>query len=92
MAVAFDSLGYSRHLRDKGVAPEHAEAMADAARTYIMQELATRADLGVLRTELAATKTDLERAIEMMALRITIRMGVMLAGAVAILGTLVTLF
>jgi hypothetical protein len=33
MAIAFDSLGYARHLRERGVPPEQAEAHADAART-----------------------------------------------------------
>lgn len=78
MAISFDCLGYARHLREHGVAQEQAEAHADAARTFIMQELVSREDL--------------RQAIDTQTLRLTVRMGVMLAGAVAILGTLVTLF
>jgi DNA-binding transcriptional regulator YdaS (Cro superfamily) len=74
MAVAFDSLGYARHLREKGVPSEQAEAMADAARTYIMGELVTREEL--------------RQALDTQTLRLTVRLGLMLAGAVAVLGTL----
>ena len=78
MAVAFDSLGYARHLREHGVPQEQAEAMAEAARTYILQELVTREDLRL--------------ALDNLALRLTVRMGVMIGAGVAILGTMVALF
>ena len=81
MAIAFDSLGYARHLRDHGVPPEQAEAHADAARTYIMQELVTREDLRVPLDNL-----DLRLSTRIQAQ--TIRLGVMIAAAVAILATL----
>ena len=81
MAIAFDSLGYARHLRDHGVPPEQAEAHADAARTYIMQELVTREDLRV-----ALDNLDLRLSSRIQAQ--TIRLGVMIAAAVAILATL----
>jgi hypothetical protein len=48
--------------------------MADAARTYIMGELVTRQEL--------------QQALDTQTLRLTVRLGVMLAAAVAILGTL----
>jgi hypothetical protein len=79
MAVVFDTLGYSRKLRDAGLDPNIAEAAADAAREYIMLELVSR--------------TDLQVALDNLALRLTVRMGVMLAGglslAIAILGALI---
>ncbi len=81
MAIAFDSLGYARHLRDHGVPPEQAEAHADAARTYIMQELVTREDLRV-----ALDNLDLRLSTRIQAQ--TIRLGVMIAAAVAIFATL----
>jgi hypothetical protein len=81
MAIAFDSLGYARHLRDHGVPPEQAEAHADAARTYIMQELVTREDLRV-----ALDNLDLRLSTRIQAQ--TIRLGIMIAAAVAILATL----
>ncbi len=71
-------------LRRSGVAAEQAEAHAEAAREFIMAELATRSDLEVTRREL-------EDVIERQALRITIRLGGMIAIAVAILAGIVKL-
>jgi hypothetical protein len=79
MAIVFDSLGYSRKLRDAGLEPNIAEAAADAAREYIMMEL--------------VSKTDLQLALDNLALRLTVRTGIMLAAglslAVAIIGALI---
>jgi hypothetical protein len=59
MAYTFDSLGYAKKLRDGG----QAEAHAEAARDFIMVELATKADLLAtkreLRTSIAELQTDL---------------------------------
>ena len=49
-----------------------------AARVYILQELVTREDLRFVPDNLA--------------LRLTVRMGVMMAGAVAIVGMMVAIF
>ena len=80
MAFAFDTLGYAKHLRDAGVAQEQAEA----ARQFIMAELATRYDLDVLRREL-------EAKIDTLSLRLTVRMGMMLAAGVAALAAIIKL-
>jgi len=52
MAYAFDSLGYAKRLRGGGVPRDQAEAHAEAAGDFIMAELATKADLLVLKREL----------------------------------------
>lgn len=51
MAFASDSLGYAKKLRDAGVPQDQAEAHAEAAREFIMTELATHQDLDLLRRE-----------------------------------------
>ena len=78
MAFAFDPLGYAKRLRDAGVPQDQAEAHAEAARDFVMHEL--------------VTKEDLRLALDNMTLRLTVRLGVMLAAAVAFLGTLVGIF
>lgn len=78
MAVAFDSLAYAQHLRAAGVPADQAEAHASAARQYIMLELVTKEDLRLSQDNLA--------------LRLTVRLGLMLAAAVGILGTMVAIF
>jgi hypothetical protein len=57
MAYTFDSLGYAKRLRDRGVPQEQAEAHAEAARDFIMAELVTKSDL---KADLLATKQDLQ--------------------------------
>jgi hypothetical protein len=81
MAFAFDSLGYAKRLRDAGVPQEQAEAPAEAAREFVMAELVTRSDLDVLRREL-------ENKLDTLSLRLTVRMGVMLAAGLSILAAL----
>ncbi|MBB3356204.1 hypothetical protein HJC03_23485 [Rhizobium sp. NLR4b] len=71
MAIAFDTLGYAKRLRDAGVKPETAEAHAEAARDFIMAEL--------------VTKTDLAAALDTLTLRLTTRLGgIMVAGVGAL--------
>ena len=95
MAYAFDTLGYAKRLRDAGISTELADAHAEAAREFIMVELVTRTDLEGARRELdtsiVATRRDLESAIERQTLRLTVRLGGMVAIAVAVLATIIKL-
>jgi hypothetical protein len=106
MAFAFDTLGYAKHLRDVGAPQDQAEAHAEAARQFIMAELVTRYDLDVVRRELETKidmvrrelengidrlRRDLEGKIDTLSLRLTVRMGVMLAAGVAALAAIIKL-
>ena len=84
MVYAFDTLGYAKRLRDAGIPQQQAEAHAEAAREFIMGELVTR-------TDLLAAKQELQTAMDHLGLRLTVRLGVMLAAAIAILGAIVKL-
>jgi hypothetical protein len=77
MVFALDTLGYARHLRDRGVPSNQAEAHAEAARDFIMAEL--------------VTKTDLEAALDRLTLRMTVRFGVMLVAGLGTLATVLKL-
>jgi hypothetical protein len=72
-----------------------AEAHAEAAREFIMAELVTRNDLEVVRRELdssiLATRRDLTAVIDHQTLKLTVRLGGMVAFAVAILATIIKL-
>ena len=95
MVYTFDSLGYARRLRDRGVPQEQAEAHAEAARDFIMAELVTTPDLQVaLQAGIAPLerKIDkLETNIENLSLRLTLRLGAMLVVAIGALATLLKL-
>ena len=56
MAYTFDSLGYAKRLRDRGVPNDQAEAHAEAARDFLMPELATKADVLAIKSDLLATE------------------------------------
>jgi hypothetical protein len=71
LVFAFDTLGYAKYLRSPGVSQDHAEAHAEAARQFIMAEL--------------VTKTDLNDALERWSLKISVRLGIMLAAGIAAL-------
>ncbi|KMO14841.1 hypothetical protein [Methylobacterium platani] len=78
MAYAFDTLGYSKALREAGIPIDHAEAHAAAAREFIMHEIVTKDDLRV--------------ALELQTLQITVRLGSLTAaGFVAMFGALAAL-
>lgn len=59
-ALLFDTLRLSRVLRDKGhFTPEQAEALAEALGEASQGDLATKADLALLRTEIADVRTEI---------------------------------
>jgi hypothetical protein len=95
MVFAFDTLGFSKRLRDGGVSQEQAEAHAEAARDFIMAELVTKTDLQATKTDLQADllalEGRLEAKIENQSLRGTIRLGIMLAAGIAALAAIVKL-
>jgi hypothetical protein len=93
MAFAFDTLGYAKRLRDAGIPLEQAEAHAEAAREFIMTELVTKQDLDIrLRGVEAAMQNmelRLENRIDSLELRLMVRLGGLLAIAVAILAAII---
>jgi biopolymer transport protein ExbB/TolQ len=102
MAFAFASLSFVKKLRDAGIPSDQAEAHAEAAREFIMVELVTRHDLDTARRELQSSidttrhdletlRRELEAAIDNLGLRLTVRMGVMLAAGLTLLGAVLKL-
>jgi len=84
MAYAFDTLGYAKRLRDAGISQGQAEAHAEAAREFVMGDLATKADLQAIRA-------DLQAAMDTLSLRLTLRLGVMLAAGLATFAAIIKL-
>lgn len=80
MAVAFDTLGFSKALQKAGVKVEHADAQAEATRDFIMADLATKADIA-----------ELKQLIERQGLVLTVRVGGLLIAGVSTLAILIKL-
>ena len=93
--MAFDTLSYARRLKEAGVPERQAEAMADATRELVMQDIANKADIAAVKAEIGALEQRIYAAMDTLALRLTVRMGVMLAAGlslvVALIGLLVRL-
>jgi hypothetical protein len=91
VALAFDSLSFARYLRDHGIPQDQSEAPADAVRNFVMVNLATQEDILSVRQDLANVKQELQTAIDNLALRLTVRLGIMLAAGIAALAAIVKL-
>jgi hypothetical protein len=93
--VAFDTLSYARRLKQAGVPDAQAEAMADATRELVVSDFATKGDIAALRAELKAEIAALEQRItasmETLGLKLTIRLGGLIAVGVAILAAIIKL-
>ena len=82
--ATFDTLGYFEKLKDAGVPEAQAKVQVEALRELVDDRLATKADL-------LAAKTELQQQMKELEYRLTIRLGSMLAGAVALLAALIVL-
>ncbi|HYS49658.1 MAG TPA: hypothetical protein VEM36_12880 [Xanthobacteraceae bacterium] len=95
MVYAFDSLGYAKRLRDRGIPQEQAEAHAEAARDFIMAELVTKPDLLAVKADLQSSLASLEARfdakIENLSLQLTVRLGAMIVVAIGALATILKL-
>ena len=103
MSVAFDTLRAARKLRDEGGFDERQAAiLVDTFAEGMTETLATKADLELLRGDLEKTeaslrgdleKTEASLRTEMRELeqRMTIRLGAMMVGAVALIVALIKL-
>ena len=83
-----DTLSYARRLKQAGVPEAQAEAMADATRELVMQDVATKTDVAALRSDLVAVEQRLIAAMETLSLRLTVRTGIVLAAGLSLMTAL----
>ena len=82
--VIFDSHAFVKRLTAAGMPLEHAEILADEHPRVSGEQLATKQGLALLRADLVAMEQRIKD-------QLTIRLGAMLAAAVAIVAALVKL-
>jgi hypothetical protein len=96
LAFAFDTLAYAKLSRERVIDREHAEA----TKQFIMAELVTKVDLlatrqkveasiRATRQQLETTRQQLEAAMDNLGLRLTVRLGIMLAAALGAIAALI---
>src|SRR5260370_20590924 len=93
--MTFDTLSYARRLRQAGVPEAQAEAMADATRELVLQDVATKGDIAGLKTDLAVLRSDLVAvaqrliaAMDTLSLRLTVRMVIVLPAGLSVMPAL----
>ena len=100
--MAFDTLTYARRLKEAGFSDRQAEALAEATRDLAVQDFATKSDIAALKADIAALEqrvmadlAALEQrfmaALDTLGLRLTVRMGGLVAIGVAVLAALIKL-
>jgi hypothetical protein len=65
--------------------------MADATRELVISDFASKADITALRTEMAAVEQRIMAAMEKVELRLTVRLGGLIAVGIAILAAIIKL-
>jgi hypothetical protein len=89
-SITFDTLKFSDTLKQAGVPAAQAEAEARAFAAAIGDvDVATRRDIEDMRKDVKTDIARLENRIETMELRLTIKLGVFMAGSAAIFGAIV---
>src|SRR3954452_16801410 len=61
--MTFDTLSYARRLKQAGLPEAQAEAIADATRELVVQDVATKADIAALKADVAAVRAELKADI-----------------------------
>jgi hypothetical protein len=95
--MTFDTLTYAWRLKASGFTDQQAETLAEATRDVVVQDFsanfATKSDIAGLKADIAPLEQRFTALLENQALRLTVRMGIMLAAGlslvIAILGALI---
>lgn len=89
MTARFDSLGYVRRLEEAGVERRAAEAQAEVVRDFIMDQVATKADVELIRTDMKHLEERLterfDGKLDALEQRVTIKLGTLIVVGVGAL-------
>ena len=86
-AIAFDTLAYAKKLKAAGFTEEQAEVQAEAPAEIVDERLATKEDILALKRDIK----EIQRDIKELEMRLTVRLGAMMAASIAIVAALVKL-
>jgi hypothetical protein len=100
--MIFDTLAYAQRLKSVGFTDAQAEALAEANREMIAEEMVTRSylqsELAAVRSEIAAVRSEivvsanqLRAEMKEVEMRLTLRMGAIAAAVVAALAAIIKL-
>ena len=75
MNVVFDTLRYANALKEAGVDPIQAEAMASALNAEILAQLATKDDINDLNKKIAGVHSHINRTFWLLTVGLTVGFG-----------------
>ncbi len=94
--LIFDTHTYVKRLKAAGFTEEQAEVQAESMSALIEEGLATKRDLKELETSLRRDmkelETSLRRDMKELELRLSIRLGTIMAAGIAVIAVLMRLF
>ncbi len=102
LAIPFDTLVYAKKLKSVGFTEAQAETLAESQAQLIESRLATKEDIELVRRDMKELEVSLQRDMKELEaslkrdmkeieMRLTIRMGTLIAASIAIVATLVKL-
>jgi hypothetical protein len=92
MATAiFDTHAFVKRLTAAGMPEQQAEILAEESTRLVGEQVATKQDVALLRADLELIRADIAAMGQRVKDQLTIRLGLMMAGAIAIVAALVKL-
>ena len=89
--LAFDTLAYSKKLKAAGVPEQQAEVQAEAFAEIIEERLAAKQDIVSVQRDIKELEVSLKRDMKELEMRLTIRLGIIMAASIAVVAALVKL-
>jgi hypothetical protein len=90
-SAIFDTHAFVKRLTAAGMPVEQAEVLADESTRLVGEQVATKQDIALLRSDIELLRADMTAMEQRIKDQLTIRLGGMLAAAVAIIAALVKL-
>ncbi|HZA67422.1 MAG TPA: hypothetical protein VE592_10760 [Geminicoccaceae bacterium] len=90
-SAIFDTHAFIKRLTAAGMPEQQAEILAEESTRLVGEQVATKQDIALLRADLEVLRTEMTAMEQRIKDQLTIRLGAMLAAAVAIIAALVKL-
>jgi hypothetical protein len=90
-SAIFDTHALVKRLTAAGMPVEQAEILADESTRLVGEQVATKQDIALLRADLDLLRADMTAMEQRIKDQLTIRLGLMMAGAIAIIAAPVKL-
>ena len=90
-SAIFDTRAFVKRLTAAGMPESQAEILAEESTRFVGEQVATKQDIALLRSDLELLGADLTAMEQRIKDQLTIRLGAMLAAAIAIVAALVKL-